>query len=107
MTVDRPGRLGVRLNALIAVLLALAVVLAIALGSRALGLAQTGELGGVAVQRQPNVLAQPEIAPERVPVYECADTRGQPVYSSEPCPDGTAVARGVEVTTIELPTRRP
>jgi hypothetical protein len=105
---DAPGRLRVRLNTLIAVMLAAAVVLAIVLGVRAIGLAQTGSLGDAAgVPRDERVLAQPEVSPQQVPVYECRDASGRPVYSNEPCAGSSSAVRGVEVTTIELPPRRP
>jgi hypothetical protein len=86
------------LNRLVAVMLALAVVLAIVAGVRALGLAQRGALQ--APGRQPNLLGAPELPREEVRVHECTGARGAKVYTSEPCDEGAE--RAVDVTTIEL-----
>jgi hypothetical protein len=98
------------LNTIVATLLGLAVILAIVGGLRALGLAQTGYLGTPLPQDRPpaanpNVLTQPELAPDQVLTYECSDGAGGKIYTSVPCEgaDGVRGAeRPVEVTTIEL-----
>lgn len=108
---DRKSRL---LNALVAVLLGLAVVVALVTGLRALGLAQTGELRAPmpapTVPANPDVLAQPELPRDEVLTYECADGAGGRIYTSVPCEgaDGRRGAeRPVEVTTIELAPPQP
>jgi hypothetical protein len=102
------------LNAIVAALLGLAVVVALVTGLRALGLAQTGNLRAPLPQDRPpanpNVLTQPELAPDQVLTYECSDGAGGKVYTSVPCEgaDGVRGAeRPVEVTTIELAPARP
>lgn len=97
------------LNAIVAVLLGLAVVVALVAGLRAIGLAQTGELRGrvpaSAPPANPNVLVQPELAKDEVLTYECSDGAGGKIYTSVPCEgvDGRRGAeRPVEVTTIDL-----
>jgi hypothetical protein len=101
------------LNAIVAVLLGLAVVVVLVAGLRAIGLAQTGEMS---VPRQspaapnPGLLAQPELAADEVLTYECSDGTGGQVYTSVPCEgaDGRrGVERPVEVTTIELAAPKP
>lgn len=102
------------LNAIVAALLGVAVVVAFVTGLRALGLAQTGELRAPlpaeTVPADPNLLAQPELPRDEVLTYECADGAGGRIYTSVPCEgaDGRrGVERPVEVTTIELAPPRP
>jgi hypothetical protein len=102
------------LNAVVAALLGLAVVVALVAGLRALGLAQTGDLRAPlpedAPPPNPNLLSQPELARDEVLTYECSDGAGGKVYTSVPC-EGADGRRGVErpvtVTTIELAPAKP
>lgn len=104
-----PDRRTTFLNALVAALLGVAVLVAIGTGLGALGVAQTGRLGA-APPPDPGVLVQPELAPDAVTVHECVDARGEKLYSSAPCAsaDGTAPAeRAVAVTTLDLAPAKP
>lgn len=91
-------------------LFAAALLAAIVVGVRSIGRAQTGELGRDAGSTaspatSANVLAAPELQPERRSVRECRDASGRKVYAGTACAPDAPVAE-VETVPVELAPAR-
>jgi hypothetical protein len=83
-------------------LLAAALLLAIFVGLRSIGRAQTGELGRDAMPpANPGLVAAPELERDRLRVRECRDARGTTVYTATECAADAPVTE-VETVPIEL-----
>ncbi len=108
MSAERPNS-SRSLNALVVVLIGVAIVVSIVVGLRALGLAQTGDLRKVQTAGDRGVLVTEEMKKDEVRVHACTDAKGVTVYRNEPCAkdrDAAAGERTVEVQPLELPPKR-
>lgn len=87
-------------------LMGAAIVVAIVVGLRSMGNAQTGELGrDVVPPPNPDLLAAPELEGQRRQVRECRDASGRAVYSGVDCASGAGVAE-IETVPVELAPAR-
>jgi hypothetical protein len=84
-------------------MIACAVVVAAIVGMRAIGRAQSGEIGrdAAADANATATLAVPEFAPQRRRLHACRDARGRAVQAGAACAP-TASATDVETVPVEL-----
>lgn len=83
-----------------------AILVAVVVGVRSIGSAQTGELGrDVAPAPNPDLVAAPELERERVQLHECRDARGGTVYTGVDCGADAAVREAEKVPVQLVPAR--